>query len=339
MQPGPDNPRNSEGSFVTLKNGSILFVYSHYTGNSSDDHASAYLAGRYSYDQGKTWTQQDQLIVKKEGLMNVMSVSLLRLQNGNIALFYLRKNSTSDCIPMMRISTDEAATWSEPIPCITDKKGYFVLNNDRVIQLKDGRLLMSVALHQTPDESVWHNGAKLFSYYSDDNGLTWHSSAALENPDNVILQEPGLVELKNGEILMIIRASPGTQYKAYSKDRGQSWSPAISSNIKSPLSPATIKRIPTTGDLLLVWNNNGGEDPGIKGKRTPLTVAISKDDGATWEHVKNVEDDRDGWYCYMGMHFVGSNVLLSYCAGSQSKKSHLNTTSITRLGLGWIYDK
>ena len=76
------------------------------------------------------------VVVENEGGMNVMSVSLLRLQNGEIALFYLRKNSTEDCIPMMRISKDEARTWSDPIPCITDRKGYFVLNNDRVVQLR-----------------------------------------------------------------------------------------------------------------------------------------------------------------------------------------------------------
>src|SRR5690606_20002500 len=81
LRPGENNPRNSEGDFVTLKDGRILFVYSHYTGTSNSDHAPAYLAGRYSSDGGKTWTKDDQLIVEREGDMNVMSVSLLRLQN------------------------------------------------------------------------------------------------------------------------------------------------------------------------------------------------------------------------------------------------------------------
>jgi len=116
----------------------------------------------------------------------------------------------------------------------------------------------------------WSNKGTLFSYFSDDNGLTWKASPALENPDNITLQEPGVVELKNGDIMMIIRASPGVQYKSISKDRGQTWSPAEKTSIKSPLSPATIQRIPSTGDLLMVWNNNGGEDPLLKGKRTPL---------------------------------------------------------------------
>ena len=339
LQPGTNNPRNSEGDFITLKDGRVLFVYSHYTGNSDSDHGSAYLAGRYSSDNGKTWTTEDKLIVQQEGTMNVMSVSLLRLQNGNIALFYLKKNSTSDCIPLLRISSDEAQTWSEPIPCITDRKGYFVLNNDRVIQLKDGRIVMAVSLHQTPEEGKWSNNGRLFSYYSDDNGKTWNAGGQVANPNNITLQEPGLVELKTGDVMMIIRSSGGVQHKSYSKDRGQTWSTVEPTNIKSPVSPATIERIPSTGDLLMVWNNNGGDNPAIKGKRTPLTIAVSKDDGQTWEHVKNLEDNPDGWYCYIAMDFVGKNVLLSYCAGSQSQKSHLNITDITRLSLDWVYDK
>src|SRR5690606_33162139 len=150
LNPSENNPRNSEGDFVTLKDGTVMFVYSKYVGESSSDHAPASLAARYSTDGGVTWTSEDQIIVPNEGGMNVMSVTLLRLQNGDIALFYLRKNSTEDCIPMLRISKDEAKTWSEAIPCITDKVGYFVLNNARVIQLQDGRLMMAVALHNTP---------------------------------------------------------------------------------------------------------------------------------------------------------------------------------------------
>src|SRR5690606_284512 len=150
LNPSENNPRNSEGDFVTLKDGTVMFVYSKYVGESSSDHAPASLAARYSTDGGVTWTSEDQIIVPKEGGMNVMSVTLLRLQDGDIALFYLRKNSTEDCIPMLRIAKDEAKTWSEAIPCITDKEGYFVLNNARVIQLQDGRLMMAVALHNTP---------------------------------------------------------------------------------------------------------------------------------------------------------------------------------------------
>ena len=328
LPPGSNNPRNSEGDFITLKNGQILFIYSHYTGSSSSDHAPAYLASRFSDDKGKIWSKEDMMVLENEGGMNVMSVSLLRLQNGNIALFYLRKNSVTDCVPMMRISTDEAKTWGSPVACITDKKGYFVLNNNRVIQLKNGRLLLAVALHEFP-EGKFNQIGRLYSYYSDDNGATWNCGGEVPNPSGVVSQEPGVVELKDGTVMMFIRAGGGCQQLSYSKDKGQTWSPMVASNIHSPLSPASVARIPSTGDLLLVWNNNDGNNPQIKDKRTPLTVAVSKDEGKTWIHITDIETDPDGWYCYIAIHFIKKDVLLSYCAGSQSQRTHLSVTNVS----------
>ncbi|NOY78335.1 MAG: exo-alpha-sialidase, partial [Calditrichaeota bacterium] len=144
IEPSLDNPRNSEGDFVRLKDGRILFVYTHFTGGTGDE-SSAYLAGRFSTDDGRTWTSRDTLILPNEGKQNTMSVSLLHLRSGKIALFYLRKNSDTDCVPMMRLSTDEAQTWNDPVPCIREP-GYYVMNNDRALQLKSGRLLLPLAL-------------------------------------------------------------------------------------------------------------------------------------------------------------------------------------------------
>ncbi|WP_162419072.1 sialidase family protein [Cyclobacterium roseum] len=338
LNPGDNNPRNSEGDFIQLNDGRILFVYSHYYGESSSDHATAYLAGRYSSDQGESWTDKDVEILPNEGGMNVMSVSLLRLQNGDIAMFYLRKNDTDDCIPMMRISKDETQTWSEAIPCITDKEGYFVLNNDRVIQLEDGRLMLSVARHAGPDME-WSGKGDIFSYYSDDNGQTWQSSEEVPNPEDIVLQEPGLVALEDGSILMFIRSNAGVQCYSYSQDRGETWSEVEKSTLVSPVSPATIERIPSTGDLLAVWNNNLSDDPEISKLRTPLNAAISKDEGKTWEMTKTLEDDPDGWYCYIAMDFVGEDVLLGYCAGNRPAGTGLSVTNVSKVDMDWLYDE
>lgn len=339
LNPGTDNPRNSEGDFVTLNDGRILFVYTHYTGTSTDDHAPAYLAARYSTDKGKTWSVQDEVVLKREGAMNIMSVSLLRLRNGKIAMFYLRKNSETDCIPMVRFSADEARTWSEPVACIADRQGYFVLNNNRVIQLRSGRLLMAVARHSTPG-GKWGTQGDLFSYYSEDNGMTWKSKEAVPNTTDIITQEPGVVELKDRRVMMFIRASGGLQMLSYSGDQGETWSHIEKSDIHSPMSPASIVRIPSSGDLLMVWNNNKlVEKAWHGGKRTPLTIAISKDEGKTWIHTKDIETDPDGWYCYTAIHFTKKDVLLGYCAGSQSKKMHLSVLNISRLSKKMLYQK
>jgi len=336
IEPSDGNPRNSEGDFIQLKDGRILFVYTHFT-EGARDNAGAHLAGRYSADEGKTWTTEDVTVLENEGGMNVMSVSLFRLSDDKIALFYLRKNFESDCIPYMRTSEDEAKSWSNAIRCIPDS-GYFVVNNDRVVKLNSGRIIFPTSLHKTP-KTEHTNIGKIWCYYSDDDGRTWIKGNEASNPDQATTQEPGIIELKDGKLLLFCRTESGTQYYSYSSDQGVNWSTLKPSNIKSPRSPAAIERIPQTGDLMLVWNNNYNPIHDGGGKRTPFNLAISKDEGVTWEKIKQIESDPNGWYCYTAIEFVRDNVLLGHSAGDRSKNVTLGTTQITLLNLSWIYSE
>jgi len=341
LPPRPGNARNSEGDFMQLQDGRVLFVYSHFTGGGSD-HAAGHLAGRYSSDGGLTWTKEDVVILPQGGAFNDMSVSLLRLHNGNIALFYARKNSMFDCRPVMRISTDEGQSWGDPIECISDEIGYYVLNNDRVIQLRDGRLIMAVSLHNLKSYAKPNWKGHIMCYLSDDSGATWRRNETVlapvdEQGKRLIAQEPGLVELKDGRLMMFIRSDAGSQLLSYSQDRGETWAEAKRSNIISPVSPATIERIPSTGDLLLVWNNHENVDEKHRGKRTPLCVAISRDEGKTWTSVRTLEDDPNGWYCYIAMDFINGRVLLGHCAGDR-RTGGLNLTQITSFPVEWLYE-
>ncbi len=345
--PGPGHPRNSEGSFVPLKDGRILFAYSKFT-SGGDDSDHAYIAARYSRDGGQTWTGDSTLLENEAGL-NVMSVSLLRLSDGRIAFFYLRKDAPDRCVPYVRFSSDETRTWSSPHRVIAED-GYFVLNNDRVVQLRKGRLVLPVAIHTNKDHKLVSRGS-VTAYLSDDAGRTWHRSEVVLEcpaPSPEGLQEPGVVELNNGRVMMFIRTRLGRQYVSYSEDQGESWSAVEPSNILSPQSPALIKRIPKTGDLMLVWNDHSNVDPSLRavdqpgpgqkvwwGTRTPLTVAISHDEGRHWEKAKNIEDNPAGRYAYPALFFNGEHVLLAYAAGGEGAGS-LARTRIALFDLKWL---
>ncbi|QDU00111.1 sialidase family protein [Gimesia aquarii] len=345
LPPTANNPRNSEGDFITIKDGRLLFVYTHFTGGAAD-HSSAYLAGRYSMDGGKTWSQKDQTIIENDGNQNIMSVSLLRLQSGEIALFYTRKNSLQDLLPVMRISKDEGISWSEPVEIIPPKHiGYYVLNNDRVIQMNNGRLVIPLALHRNqPGSDRFNFNGRFLCYYSDDNGKTWQrgeevvvqKQAGKKQP---YMQEPGVVELKDGRLMGFCRTNGGSQYVAYSNNGGKSFSELKPSNMIAPVSPASIERIPATGDLLLVWNNHEGISPQLRGKRTPLTIAVSKDEGKTWQHTQNVETNPNGWYCYTAIEFTKDGVLLGHCAGDRTRNNGLAESQITFVPLSVLYEK
>lgn len=351
LAPGPNNPRNSEGSFITLKDGRILFAYTRFYGESGDDNGNARICGRYSSDGGKTWTSDDVVLVENEGDENVMSVSMLRLQDGRIALFYLVKNGFHDCRLRVRTSTDECQTWSAPVLCIP-APGYFVVNNDRIVQLESGRLVIPAAYHRSIDEDrhAWKSfdgrGIAMF-FLSDDGGTTWREAKtwwALPAVSSSGLQEPGVVELKNGQLYAFCRTSTGRQWELRSDDRGETWSAPVESPFYSPTSPLSIERIPATGDLLAIWNDRTEgrynlPQPEKSGwGRTPLAAAISQDEGQTWKNFRLLEDDPNRGFCYIAIHFHDDAVLLAYCAGGIEGIGVLELQRLRRVGIGWFYE-
>ena len=201
---------------------------------------------------------------------------------------------------------------------------------------------MPVAVYQNP---VNHSCWKSFIFYSDDGGESWRKSSsevALRDIDSQAgLQEPGVVELKNGRLMMYMRAALGYIYVSFSKDEGESWSrPEPLDDIKAPLSPSTIKRIPSTGDLLLMWNDKSmfdlsrvekrGADIVDKKfqRRTPLSCAVSRDEGVTWVKLLDLEDSRNYTYCYPSVTFKKDYIIFSYYF-IDDKYAHLKIKVLT----------
>jgi len=350
LRPGAHNPRNSEGAFLDLKDGRIMFVYSRFTGDTYSDDSKACIAVRYSADGGETWSE-DTIIDEPDRwqALNIMSVSLLRLGNGDIGLFYSIRYGWHDTRLRLFRSSDEGNTWSEPVCCVPGL-GYYVVNNDRVIRLSNGRLLVPSALHKmrTSDTIEWNSFDSRGTVYvmiSDDDGFTWReatNSISLSVPSSASgLQEPGIIELDGGALWMYIRTDLGRQYEAFSHDGGETWSEARPSQFTSSVSPLSMKRIPTTGDLLAVWNptpNYQLRDIGNSSwGRTPLIGAISRDEGKTWSNYFAVETEEDnGGYCYTAIHFTQDAVLLAYCAGEPEDGICLSRLKMTKIRLADI---
>lgn len=316
---GPGNPRNSEGDFVHLGGGRILFIYSRFSGDGADS-APAILVSRISDDEGRTWSQSDEVVLDREGAQNIMSVSLLALRDGSHALFYLRKNADDDCRPVMRVSSDAGATWGPPRECTAGAIGYYVVNNDRVVQLRSGRLIIPAARHAKQGEPFQYNGT-VVCFLSDDAGETWRPSAEIAPPEGIYaaLQEPGIVELRDGRLWMFHRTGGGSQYASYSADGGETWTAAEPTALISPKAPASMERLEPEGALLLVWNDHRALPKVLMDHRTPLVAMTSSDEGTTWHTPVVLEDNPDGWYCYTAIEPVPEGVLLAYAAKDVTK--------------------
>jgi Neuraminidase (sialidase) len=328
LEPSKANPRNSEGAFITLQDGRVVLMYTQFYGGAGDE-SPARIAAVHSGDKGATWSPPE-IAIENDGKQNIMSVSLLRLKSGKIALLYLVKNGLQDCRPVFRVSSDETKTWSPPRQIVAEPD-FFVVNNDRLVQLSSGRLIVPAAWHNNRDGRFNAHAAARF-FYSDDEGQSWQEAPGrLDVPAAVRagLQEPGIVELQDGSLLGWARTGNGSQYVFSSCDQGLHWSEPKPSEMKSPLSPASIKRL-ADSKLLAIYNDHSGQFEFVKNKRTPLISAISTDQGRTWTNRQLIESDKDGWYCYTAIHYLDDYVLLAYCAGD-SKIGGLNRLRIRRI--------
>ena len=307
---GAGHPRNTEGDVAVLKDGRLLAVWSAFRDGSRDD-STATIAAARSSDGGRTW-ERPWTLQANTGKQNVMSASLLRSKtSGDLLFFYGEKNSTKDLHFWVRRSKDDGESWGEA-SIVNPDPGYYVMNNARVIQLSDGRLLAPMAW--SPEVFAPGTAFKTAVYFSDDDGRTWRrSSPDLEAPKRGAM-EPGLAELSDGRVLQIIRTQTGRIWHSYSSDRGETWSKAAPWIMTSPESPATITRL-ADGRLTLFWNPVFVKGEGHGGQRTPLVAAVSSDDGRTWSQPKRLEHEEGASFAYLSATQRGDQLLLTYWVG------------------------
>lgn len=325
----PQNPRYTEGSIIALHDGSLLFAVTEFQ-DSDSDFARARIVARQSADSGRTW-DEPRVLQENTGGLNVMSVTLRRVGPDRIGLFYLQKNSFNDLDLLVRFSSDETRTFGPPI-LVTGDPGYHVVNNDRITQLSSGRLLAPAA--STPDVKQ-DNHFISHCYLSDDGGMSWRAGQGHVDADRRGAMEPEVIELKDGRTMMIVRTQLGIIGRSFSSDGGDTWTKMESLGVQAPEAPATLRRVPSTGDLLLIWNNTWVEGAGHGGRRTPLTAALSRDEGRTWQIAGDLESDPEKTFSYTSLTFIGSRAVMSYW---ETAKSGGYSCRFRSLQVAWFYE-
>jgi sialidase-1 len=305
------NPRYSEGSVLVLRDGRLLYATTEFEGSWSD-FAKARIIAAESADEGRTWGAP-RVLQENVGKLNVMSVTLRRLSHGAvfdgpIGMFYLLKNSPADLQVFLRVSDDEGATFGPPVR-VTAGPGYHVLNNDRVTVLSSGRLVVPVASTGDVDKE---NRFACACYLSDDRGKTWRRGRGSVAYPRRGAMEPEVLEQEGGRLLMHVRTQLGHIAVSESGDGGETWGPARPWGVPTPESPATLRRVPSTGDLLLIWDDSFRQGDKRSRRRTPLTAAVSTDEGRTWSYRRDLETDDEKDYAYTSVVFHRGRALLTY---------------------------
>lgn len=335
LAPGPGNQRNSEGSFLRMADGTILFAYSRYRAAGYGDHCACDIALVRSGDEGESWSAPEIIALAEAfGVDNVMSVSALALADGRPCFYFLIKQPTADgamTTGLGRAVSADGARFTLSRCRLDAPPGYYIVNNDRFIRLGDGRIAVPASLHPSKRLADGRylsaaNGRILCLASGDDGASFAPAGPALTltagDPamaGEAVLQEPGLLQRADGSLWLWMRTGLGCQYQSLSRDGLGAFPPPEPSPFTSPMSPMEVLRAPG-GALYAAYNPIPEYDgrPGCEASwgRTPLVVRRSDDDGATWGPLYTVEDDPDRGYCYPAMLTTRDGcLLLAYCRG------------------------
>ena len=225
-----------------------------------------------------------------------------------------------------RTSSDEGRTWSDGV-FIDDR--FLVLRQGCARVLRDGRILAPVynwvGFHLKDAEQDVASLCVGWAAFSDDEGRTWqrsHNEWVIRANDVVydfvdgkgfsldestaqhlteyhhleMYGEPAAEELYEGRIFSLGRCRLGRFFMSTSNDNGLSWSRPEPTTLASSSAPALVTQIPTTGDLLVVWNQASPEEIFSALGRHRLSCAVSQNEGKTWKHFQNLESLDDVSY-------------------------------------------
>lgn len=185
-------------------------------------------------------------------------------------------------------SNDGGARWSKPVELVPGDVGGRGPVKNQPIVLADGSWLAPASTEkENGRRDVW----RAFADRSRDHGKTWQRSddfaidADLHGPGAI---QPTFWQSAPGKVHALMRTGAGALWRADSSDNGATWSKVHATNLPNNNSGIDALRL-DDGRVLLVYNPVGTN----WGPRTPLDLAVSRDNGKTWHTIAHLEDDPD----------------------------------------------
>lgn len=207
-------------------------------------------------------------------------------------------------------SEDNGITWSEPEELVRgDIGGRGPVKNQPII-LSDGAWL-APASTEKPNDGDWD----CFADRSTDRGKTWTRSENWyidrkhEDFKGQGAIQPTFWESEPGKVHALMRTCSGKIWRADSEDGGRTWGAVKTTALPNNNSGIDLQKL-EDGRLLLVYN-----PVGINwGPRTPLNLAVSTDNGKSWQTLAHLENDPDpdSEYSYPTIIRTTDGVAISY---------------------------
>jgi sialidase-1 len=256
------------------------------------DNPDGYIAASVSDDGGKSWSRP----VKALDVPGKLDADPTLLWDGDAARIYSTtvpaKRTLIESSQMFVVKSNDGTAWSAPEEIVLPFT-YSVGKRHTVLTLIDGSFAMPIswdlwAQRGTPARTEGEMDLSSGILKSRD-GVNWRAFGALHTDDRKVTPsstggvcEPALVELRDGELLMLLRTGTNFLYESRSRDNGVTWTDPKPSPLVSHNTPAALWRLDKhPEEIVAIWNHSPLN-------RYPLSVALSNDGGHSWTTPRDV---------------------------------------------------
>jgi len=247
---------------------------------------------------------------------------LFRAPDGRVHLFFKVGKIIDSWQTWTTISDDQGTTWAEPRELVSGDRGGRGPVKNKPIILCDGTWLAPASLERGELYDV-------FVDRSEDTGRTWQATDLIPLDRSKVtgagVIQPALWESAPGHVHMLMRSSSGSICRSDSKDLGRTWSPIYQTELPNNNSGIDLTKL-RNGALALAYNPVSGD----WAARSPLSIALSYDNGKSWPHQLSLETD-DGEFSYpaiiptaegMAVTYTWNRQRIAFWAGSPRDIEH-----------------
>ena len=227
---------------------------------------------------------------------------LYRRADGRIFLFYKEGVTIPGWRTMVKTSDDDGRTWTTEKELVPGNIGGRGPVKNKPITLSNGDILAPASVESgtlwdaftdiSRDGETWVKSPLVPLRRGDYNNVDRPLNKYLCFGDGII--QPTLWESAPGKVHMLLRSSSSAIFRSDSEDYGRTWCTAYQSGLPNNNSGIDLVKL-ANGYLVLAYNPVGNLPNYHKGPRTPLALALSKDNGETWEELLVLENTPGGY--------------------------------------------
>lgn len=303
-------PQCHASTLVRLDNGQFIVAWFGGTEEKNDDVGIWVSKGR----PGKWSAPQEVAKIREDPHWNPV---LHRTADGKVYLFFKVGKEISHWETWVKVSEDGGETWGKEYELVPGDKGGRGPVKDKLIELSDGTWITGASVEPGP----W----LVFVDRSEDKGKTWTASPYLKMDSTEIKGkgaiQPTLWESAPGKVHMLVRTTGGVIGRSDSEDYGKTWTPIYKTDLPNPNSGIDVTKL-EDGTLALTYN----PDNKNWGSRSPLSLALSYDNGKTWpDKIDLAKGDKESEFSYPAIISWGDSIASTYTWNRQKIAFWLGT--------------